>query len=553
MPENPTLRQVVVKLLKVFTVMIISYVALMALYFAAEYNASSRLKNINILVADLDHSIIGDHFLSFTRKDNDSPGQVNWSVQSGYKDVESVIVDVENGNYWGAIVVQANATSMLLTAASEQLVSYNPTKAFLFIYDGGRDPVSVKRHVVASMYIQFAQFIKIFNLTWITLLLTTANDQGASLAPLVNAPQILGTPVAFEERDLHQPTTSIITSATSVAYIWIFLVAGGSTYLVAHCVQPLTRSASVRRTMVLLLLPLFVFLFSFSMAYTVLLWGFGVPFESAGQFIFLFMGMLLLQSAVASLVLFLVFLIPVVFIPLITITFMVMNVIAVFHPVELMPLFYRWVYAMPFLNAVQLARYVLMGSYNQLAYNLPILFAWVLVPLTLLPFAITRQKRLMMEVLALEGHERQRDKQRSYSDKDTDYRHQGGERDYDPMAAGVGTSRQHNRSNEAASLRYGPHRSRGQGESVSVYDNPSQSVEDELERRPQRHHHHHLRDSMNDDSDVFDEEDDDDPDGMDVIENNAAVLSAAQRIRPLRPPGILLGSRAVPSAPPETQ
>ncbi|KAF9995926.1 hypothetical protein BGZ65_008464, partial [Modicella reniformis] len=79
-----------------------------------------------------------------------------------------------------------------------------------------------------------------------------------------------------------------------------------------------------------------------------------------------------------------------------------------------------WHYGTP----APMARYVLMGSYNRLVYNLPILFAWGLVLLTLLPFAITPQKRLMMEDLALEGRERQRDKRRHCSVKDTYYRHQ---------------------------------------------------------------------------------------------------------------------------------
>jgi hypothetical protein len=137
------------------------------------------------------------------------------------------------------------------------------------------------------------------------------------------------------------------------------------------------------------------------MAYTILLGIFGVPFESTGHFFMLFLGMLLLQGAVASLVLFLIFMIPIVFIPPITVTFVVMNVIAIFSPVELMPSFYRWVYAMPFLNGVQVSRYILMGSYNRLSYNLPILFAWILVPLTFLPFAIARQKRLLMDAVGV--------------------------------------------------------------------------------------------------------------------------------------------------------
>ncbi|KAF9164549.1 hypothetical protein BGX20_000901, partial [Mortierella sp. AD010] len=430
MPSKPKLNQVVNKLLKILAIMTMSYFLLMALYFAAEYQSSSHLHNISILVVDLDHAMIGNEFLNFTQQDNLVSEQVNWSIQT-YKDIDSVIRDVDNGNYWGAMVVKPNATVALNKAVTTPQPDYDPRKAFLFIYDGGRDPLAVKPYVVASMYTQFLQFSSVFNPVWISFVLQVAEQNNTPVYSLATAPQTLGTPVAFEELDLHPPTATIITSATSVAYIWIFLIAGGSTYLVANAVQPIARYSSVQRTMTLLLLPLLAFLSALSMTYTLLLLIFGVPFDSAGQFISLFLSMLLLQAAVASLVLFLIFLIPVTFIPLFTITFVVMNVIAVFNPVELMPRFYRWVYAMPFLNAVQMARFVLMGSYNRLVYNITILLAWILVPITLLPFAITRQKRLMMEIMETEEFERRQSRQKGYIyDKQGGHRHHM-DKDYD--------------------------------------------------------------------------------------------------------------------------
>ncbi|KAG0208108.1 hypothetical protein BGX33_006461 [Mortierella sp. NVP41] len=428
MPDIPNWKVIAMKMAKVLILMTITYFALMAMYFAAEFQSDGRLKNFDVLVVDLDRSMIASNFINFTQQDSKQPGQINWSVQTGYRDVKGVINDVDNGNYWGAIVVMPNASTALNKAVSLPDPAYDPTKAFLFIYDSGRSPLVVKPYIVASMYTQFIQFTTNFNPTWVNFVLSFAASSNTSLTPLATAPQVLGIPVAFDELDLHPPTAKIIGSATSVAYIWIFLVAGGSTYFVAHMVQPLARHASVAKTMVLVIFPLLAFLTSFSMAYTILLGIFGVPFESTGHFFLLFLGMLLLQGAVASLVLFLIFMIPVVFIPPITITFVVMNVIAVFNPVELMPSFYRWVYAMPFLNGVQISRFILMGSYNRLSYNLPILFAWIIVPMTFLPFAIARQKRLMMDALATEMRRRQhtyRNAVAHYSDAESHYYHNG--------------------------------------------------------------------------------------------------------------------------------
>ncbi|KAF9090262.1 hypothetical protein BGX23_006134 [Mortierella sp. AD031] len=405
MPEDPTWRQVIVKLLKVMAVMCICYFSLMALYFGAEFQNVNRTKNFEVLVVDLDNSMIGSNFVNFTQHLNGIPGQLHWSAQNNkaYPDMAAIQADVLNGRFWGAVVVQPNASSNLLYAAATINADYDPTKAFAFVYEGGRDPLVVRPNIVASMYTTFLQFSKVFNPLWVKLLIASFEQQNQTISHIINAPQIVGTPVAFEEFDLHPLSSSIITSATSVAYIWIFLVAGGSTYLVANMVQPMTKNSSVAKTMLVMLLPLLMFLVALSLCYSLLLLTFGVPFLGGPtQFFSLFGGMLLLQCAVASMVLFLIYLIPVVFIPGFTITFVILNVIAVFNPVELMPVWYRWVYAMPFLNAVQIARYVLMGSYNRLLYNILILAVWILIPVSLMPFAIARQKRVARELERVE-------------------------------------------------------------------------------------------------------------------------------------------------------
>ncbi|KAG0210566.1 hypothetical protein BGX28_009202 [Mortierella sp. GBA30] len=413
MPERPTWSVVVNKLAKVLLVMTVSYFGLMALYFGAEFQSDARMKNFDIMVVDLDQAMIGIQYLNYTRMLNKQPGQPNWSIQDAtlYPNMSSIQDEVRSGQFWGAVVVQPNASANLNMAYAYQYKAYDPTQAFAFIYDGGRDPLVVKPHIVANMYTQFLQFSKLFNPLWVQFVLGYSATQNFNVTTLSRSPQVMGTPIAFEEFDLHPLSASIITSATSVAYIWIFLVAGGSTYLVAHIIQPMTRQASVARTVAMLLLPLLVFLTVLSMAYSILLLAFGVPFpDGVTQFLSLFAGMLMLQCAVASMVLFLIYLIPVVFIPSITITFVVLNVIAVFNPVELMAPFYRWVYAMPFLNAVQIARYVLMGSYNRLQYNLPILAAWIMIPIALLPFAIMRRKRISRE-LAIQEHDEEEEKE----------------------------------------------------------------------------------------------------------------------------------------------
>ncbi|KAG0376622.1 hypothetical protein BGX24_007480 [Mortierella sp. AD032] len=543
MPDAPSMKVIVTKMVKVLLLMTITYFGLMAMYFAAEFQSESRLKNFEILVVDLDKSMIASHFMNFTQQDSTLSGQVSWSVQTGYKDIKDVINDVDNGNYWGAIVVMPNASTALNKAVAGPDPDYDPSKAFLFIYDSGRNPLVVKPYIVASMYTQFLQFTTNFNPTWINFVISYADSTNTTLTPLAKAPQVLGIPIAFDELDLHPPTATIITSATSVAYIWIFLVAGGSTYFVANIVQPVARTASVQRTMLLLVIPLLAFLSSLSMAYSILLGIFGVPFESAGHFFTLFLGMLLLQGAVASLVLFLIFMIPVVFIPPITITFVVMNVIAVFSPVELMPSFYRWVYAMPFLNGVQISRYILMGSYNRLSYNLPILFAWILVPLIFLPFAIARQKRLLMDAIAVQVHDRHLHPYRHavhYSDSDNHYYHDGRDHDQDELE----DARRDSKPGRRGRLNHGAQRPRVTGNGHRDEDT-DQDFDDRLRDRDSSSERE--RESS---SESEEEEEEEEDEGRNK-EGHHTNRTTARMIGSLNPRP--LGDGPSPSAPPESQ
>ncbi|KAG0223327.1 hypothetical protein BGW42_005981 [Actinomortierella wolfii] len=424
-PDRPSWRDVITTLAKVLAVMAISYFALMALYFAAEFQAAERMNNIDVVVVDFDISMVGSEFIQYTQSVNNNPRKINWVVDyTTYENQQQVMDDVESGKYWGAVVIQPNSSRSLFNALTYSNKNYDPTKAFTMIYDGGRNPLVTKPIVVSGIYMHFVDFIKTFNSKWIFTVLSLAEDGNQTLTSLIDTPWVLGTPVAFQEIDLHPPTASILSSATTVAYIWVFLVAGGSTYFVANAIQPMTRHVSVLKTMVYLLTPLMVFLTVLSFVYSLLLLTFGVPFNGLSQFLALFGSMLLLQCSVSALVLFLIFLVPVVYIPSITITYVIMNVIAVFNSVELMPTFYRWAYAMPFLNAVQMARYVLMGSYNRLASNIPIMFAWIVMPITLLPFAIARQKRLMSEVEERELREQELNRM-SHGDMD-DEKHRGG-------------------------------------------------------------------------------------------------------------------------------
>jgi len=187
------------------------------------------MKNFDIMVVNLDQGMIGLHYDTFLQTLNKQPGQPNWSVQSPtlYPTLSAIQERVRNGRFWGAVVVQSNASVSLNQAYSTQFKNYEPSGAFAFIYDSGRDPLVVRPRIVAAMYLQFLEFSKLFNPAWVRFVLNYSETQaGFNISSLVRSPQVLGTPIAFEEYDLHPVTAAIITSATSVAYIWIFSVVG---------------------------------------------------------------------------------------------------------------------------------------------------------------------------------------------------------------------------------------------------------------------------------------------------------------------------------------
>ena len=121
------------------------------------------MSNFKVLVVDLDLSMIGADYVNFTQQLNSQVGQLDWVVEpyTKYPNISVIKDQVSQGNYWGAVVVQPNASATLNQALAYQTdpmnqmlatqMDYDPTKVFAFIYDGGRDPLVVRPYIVATM------------------------------------------------------------------------------------------------------------------------------------------------------------------------------------------------------------------------------------------------------------------------------------------------------------------------------------------------------------------------------------------------------------------
>ncbi|KAG5641496.1 hypothetical protein DXG03_005093, partial [Asterophora parasitica] len=73
------------------------------------------------------------------------------------------------------------------------------------------------------------------------------------------------------------------------------------------------------------------------------------------------------------------------FIPYFMILWIIINVSVCVFPIEVMPIFFRYGYAMPFFNVSQAVRTIVFGTRNRVGENFGILIAWIIISCISLP------------------------------------------------------------------------------------------------------------------------------------------------------------------------
>ncbi|GAW15223.1 hypothetical protein ANO14919_046320 [Xylariales sp. No.14919] len=392
--------------------------AVLSIYWGVFYEVQDNLRGLEVHVVDFDSqvapydnvtAIVGPVMTNLTRAIHSAslhqslgyrivpPAEYNYSPMA-------VRRAVYNWDAWAAIVINPNATTMLLDAVMSGNASYDPTGAVQYIIQTARQESTTYNYIVPQLQMLTARFMSQFGPAWSQMLLTNTS----LFAPLVmaEAPAAVNPGVVPLQIDLRPFEPATATPAVSIGLIYLIIVAffSFSFFLPIHnkYIQPQGHPPLhfwhliIWRWIATAVLYLFI-----SLTYSLVPLAFGVPFwrgpgratEAAanataygrGSFpvywLVNFLGMLALGLACENAAMVL----GQPWTALWLIFWVITNVSTAFYPLELAPAFFRWGHAWPLHHVVQASRQILFGLKAGIALNLGVLVAWAVIGTALFP------------------------------------------------------------------------------------------------------------------------------------------------------------------------
>ncbi|KAL1756270.1 hypothetical protein FB107DRAFT_290241 [Schizophyllum commune] len=302
-------------------------------------------------VIDFDGGQVGSTVTNALLQSTQGGSKITWTTRSA-SDFPNGDIDVANSvvneKIWVAVVINNGATSNLNDAVSTADPSYNGTSAVTAYGVEARNENAYRSFISPIVQQTMAQISSQYARQMAGQLANSSNVANI----LANAPQLIIQPVSFTLVNLRPFDVPVASAVTFVGLIY------------------------------LLILSFFILL------YSLLSKAFQVPFDrkygDAGFVLFWminFVGMLCLGLSLEAMIT----LLTIRFMPFFMILWIITNVSVCFMPIEVLPKFYHYGYAMPFYNVSHTVRSIVFGSKNTLGLNFGVLVAWIVISCITLP------------------------------------------------------------------------------------------------------------------------------------------------------------------------
>ncbi|KAH0827967.1 hypothetical protein J3R83DRAFT_3605 [Lanmaoa asiatica] len=377
--------------------------AILSIYWAALGRSSGNIHNLSGYVVDFDGGQIGREVTqAFSTLHGHE--QLSWLVKdpaefpNGPSDVQMALLD---HRCWVAVTVNPGATSNLLAALNSTDAGYNTSQAISTYLTDARNEAAYRTIISPVVYVILTNITQMFNLAFARQLASYPN-----LPDLMNAaPSLVILPVNYVVYDLRPfdaPVYVFITSETFTTRA--NLISLFQNHLLAADAQSgFGRRLTLRSLILMRLLWPFTLYFFISVSkllhdslkictclqlvYCLLSLAFGVPFGryySAGFVIYWMMSWVAMAALHVSFQ-SMITVMTVKFVPVFLVLWIIVNVSVSFYPIEMLPIIFRYGYAMPFYNVSNTVRTVVFNTKNQIGLNFGVQFAWIAVSCITLP------------------------------------------------------------------------------------------------------------------------------------------------------------------------
>ncbi|KAF8802870.1 hypothetical protein BYT27DRAFT_7145655 [Phlegmacium glaucopus] len=350
--------------------------------------ANSPAHNLPGWIVDFDGSLLGQEIIQGL-KFQPSFSKITWTVvsatqfPSGIEDLGHAVMEEHT---WVAVAINKGSTARLSASLTSPNASYNGADAITVFVVEARNEMAFTGLIIPSV---------LPALDAITKSIALQNGQRLSNSSLLSSilsisPQTIVQPVSYTLANLAPFNVPLASAVTYIGLIYqiiisFFMVVVGFN---ARMASGLEKSLSTSSLIAVRFVSVFGSFFAVSLFYSLLSVAFQLEltnrFGHAGFIIFWmlnFCGMLAVGLALESVIP----LLTTKFIPFFLLTWIIINISVCVFPIEVMPNFYRYGYAVPFYSISRAMRTIIFGTKNAVGLSFGIILAWTAISCITLP------------------------------------------------------------------------------------------------------------------------------------------------------------------------
>lgn len=397
-------------------ILAIAIMGFLCLFWGALFRQNDQVHKLGVWVVDFDGQapysdttpfvgpFVTDSIRDILKGGGIVPGYTFAPPSDFDNDPLKVRQSVYDFNAWAAVVINPNATALLEAAVRQGNASYDPLGACQIIYNSARDQTTSSSYLLPSMTVLQKRVVTDFGRAWIAHLL--ASNVSASSMNLDIAPQAISPGIEFTVYDLRPFGPPIATPAVSIGLIYLIIISFFSfTFFLPIHMKYLSPKGHPPLHFPQLIIWRYVSTvlsyFFLSLIYSFVSLAFLMPMSRGpgshvwpernpnaygrGTFVVYWMGNWVGMTAFGLASENMAMLLGTPWTALWLIFWVISNVATGFYALELAPTFYRWGYAWPMHNIVELTRSTLFDLHPRIGLNFGILFAWCAIDTILFP------------------------------------------------------------------------------------------------------------------------------------------------------------------------
>ncbi|KAK5206221.1 hypothetical protein LTR20_010452 [Exophiala xenobiotica] len=415
---RPVWKEVSAKWLATVLILFTFILCILSLYWAVLFHVEENLSALTVAVVSFDSQVppyesttplVGPVIERLAREQaaipTGTPGYVVQPPSNYGNDPFAVRQAVYDEHVWAAIIVNANATTLLQQAVATGNQSYQPLGACELIINTARDQDTYYNYLMPLLSQFQVSATSTFGEQWIrTVLSNTSLDAGT----YTRAPQALNPAIGFSMIDLRPFSPTQVTPSVTIGLIYLIIIAffSFSFFLPVYTKFIIPKGHPPMHFWQLVLVRLFATTAAYclmSLAYSLVSLAFQIPFSNTGPhsdtqpatnpdaygkatFVVYWMlnwvGMYALGLASENVTM----VIGQPWTALWLIFWVISNVSTSFYAIPLAPGFFKFGYAWPLHHIVNGSRTILFDTHSRIGLNFGVLLVWCAVNTLLFPF-----------------------------------------------------------------------------------------------------------------------------------------------------------------------